>query len=131
MSTAWLAAVAAAIAVLERENAALAAMDLRAAAALEPEKARVVQALTALRPAAPSERRHPAALRLDVLAQENRAWLERGLAAQGRVIGLIASAAQAARRARGGEANRYTARGGHSAPSGQGIAHGIALSARA
>jgi len=83
--------------VLARENEALRAMDLPRAAALLVEKAAAMDALTAVAAAMPSGPPHPAlpaaARRLESLAAENRLLLERALAAQQRVIGIIARAA--------------------------------------
>ncbi len=120
MTRSVLAAIDAVATVLDRENAALAAMDLRQAAACAEDKRRAVAALAALDPAAPLP---PAALgRLQSLTQRNRALLERGLAAQGRVIGLIAAAAQSARRDRPGHGARYTGLGRPATSASQGLA---------
>jgi hypothetical protein len=89
--------------VLERENALLAALDLPAAAAMLPAKRAAAEAFRRAQTAA-RERAQPADLptrmaaagrRLVGLAVENRRLLERGLVAQGRVIAVIARAAQA------------------------------------
>ena len=81
-------------AVLERENVALAAMDLPAATALLEEK---TAALAALREASaespPSPDREPEGRRLAALAADNHALLERAMVAQQRVIGIVAQAA--------------------------------------
>jgi len=75
--------------VLAAENKALAALDTDAAAALLPAKAAAAAAFAALRPP-------PADLAdLARLAAENRRLLERAIAAQQAVIGLIARAARA------------------------------------
>jgi hypothetical protein len=77
---------------LEAENAALAALDLpRAAAMLEQKK----QALAAFTGAlgVPVLAGEPIAERLRALAQDNKTLLERAIAAQGRIIALIARAA--------------------------------------
>ena len=89
------AAVTRLTAVLERENAALTAMDLPAATALLAEK---TAALTALRDMpAPAGPEHEAAFRrLASLAADNHALLERAMTAQQRVIGIIAQAAASA-----------------------------------
>lgn len=83
--------------VLERENAALAAMDLPRAVALLEEKTAALAALTAVGEGAsvPAECA-PAARRVDALAQENRRLLERAIAAQQRVIGIVAGAVASA-----------------------------------
>lgn len=119
MSTEFLAALDAVAGILERENTALQAMDLGAAAALAADKRRAVGTLAALRPG-PVPR--AALSRLETLTHRNRALLERGLAAQGRVIGLIATAAQSARRALPGHGSRYNGHGRPAATGGQGIA---------
>ena len=81
--------------VLERENAALAAMDLPAAAAVLPAK---TAALTRFAEAVASGSgpwppdAEPAAARLNRLALENRQLLERAMVAQERVIGIVAGA---------------------------------------
>lgn len=83
-------------AVLERENSALSAMDMRRAAALLPEKTAAMADLTALAARAPGTTNpvvSAAASRLDGLARENRHLLERAIAAQQRVIGIIVGAA--------------------------------------
>ena len=105
--------------IMERENTALQAMDLRAAAALTADKSHAVATLAALRPG-PMAR--AALARLETLTQVNRALLERGLAAQSRVIGLIATAAQSARRAQPGHGSRYNGHGRPASTGGQGIA---------
>ena len=86
--------------VLARENAALAAMDLPAAAALLPAKTAALAALTA---AGSPEDFGPgaadlvaAARRLNDLARDNHRLLERAIAAQQRVIGIVAGAAASA-----------------------------------
>ena len=75
--------------ILERENAALAAMDLTAAAALLPEKTAVLAALPDATPGAEAD----TARRVAGLAKENKDLLERAIAAQERVIGIVARAA--------------------------------------
>ena len=81
--------------ILERENTALAAMDLPAAAACLPEKTaaltRFAEAVAGDAGALPPDI-GPAAMRLDALARENRMLLERAMAAQERVIGIVAGA---------------------------------------
>jgi flagellar biosynthesis/type III secretory pathway chaperone len=89
--------------LLERENAALAAMDLAGAAALYPAKDAAAAALAAaqreageaMRPALDAEQHrlaHELAERLRVLAEENRRLLERAIQVQGQVLGTIARA---------------------------------------
>jgi hypothetical protein len=82
-------------AVLARENAALAALDLRGAAAMLAEKQQAAVAFLAAAPDAgglpPSQAR-----RLRDLAQENRAGLEHAMAVQRRIIGIIARAIRGA-----------------------------------
>jgi hypothetical protein len=84
--------------VLERENAALAAMDLRLAGTLVGEKTIAMTALAAFGDGAIVPR-HPdlvsVAKSLDVLAGDNRRLLNRAMSAQQRVIGIVARAAAA------------------------------------
>ena len=79
--------------LLERENAALAALDLGGAAAMLAEKQQAVAALAAA-PAdtLPAAERRRLAERLRRLAEENRLLLEQGLRVQGRVIGMLVQA---------------------------------------
>jgi hypothetical protein len=81
--------------VLERENAALKAMDLRRATQLLPEKTSAIAELSAA-DKAPYPDTLSAARRLDDLARENRSLLERAITAQRRVIGIVVRAAVAA-----------------------------------
>jgi hypothetical protein len=87
-------------AVLARENDALAALDLPAAAGLVAEKRAATEALERSQAGMPAVARDPglaaAAERLRALAEENRRLLERAIAVQGRVIGIIARAASQA-----------------------------------
>jgi hypothetical protein len=114
-------AAAALIALLERENLLLAALDLAAAAALVPAKqdaaGAFVRAQARTRAAggiAPALREAAIALgaRLRALATDNRRLLERALAAQGRVVAVIARAV----RTRPAEAPRYAASGRYAGP---------------
>jgi hypothetical protein len=76
--------------ILERENAALRALDFPAATALHDEKA---GALACLSPPAESDPRgidRALAERLKALAMDNRALLAMALGVQGRVIEVIA-----------------------------------------
>lgn len=77
--------------VLERENDALRAMDLRRAVTLLPEKSAAIAALADCGPPAPDL--VPMAARLNGLARENRQLLERAISVQQRVIGIILRAA--------------------------------------
>ena len=115
---------------LARENAALRALDLAAAAGMLDEKqhaaeafleaqARVASGLTAGPLPGPPSRE--VAERLTALAEENRRLLERAIAVQGRLLGTLARAAQPV-------ASRYGARGG---PAYDGRQRAVALSARA
>ena len=82
---------------LETENAALAALDLPRAAGMLADKRRRSPSLPPRRPQpAPREAAERMARRLQALAMENKRLLERAIAAQGRVIGVIARAATAA-----------------------------------
>ncbi len=81
--------------VLARENAALAALDLRGAAGMLAEKQQAAAAFVAAQPGAGTP---PAAMaqRLRDLAEENRARLEHAVAVQRRIIGIIARAVRSA-----------------------------------
>jgi hypothetical protein len=84
---------------LEAENAALTALDLPRAAGMLADKQRAVAGLAAVQTApAPHQAADRMARRLRALAVENKRLLERAIAVQGRVIGVIArdSAATAA-----------------------------------
>ena len=86
-------------AVLEQENAALRAMDLRRAVALLPEKTAATADLTASAAAAfgpPGASLVATVRRLDSLASENRRLLRRAIRVQQRVIGIVVRAAAAA-----------------------------------
>ncbi len=94
-------AAASLAALLEQENRLLEALDLAAAAALLPAKQTATdafvraQAHAKLRGGIPPAGREAAislGTHLRTLAAENRRLLERGLAAQGRVIAVIARA---------------------------------------
>ena len=80
-------------AVLARENAALAALDLPAATALLGAKEAALAAFAAMTPPAAGARAlAPVLGELQALATENRALLARAIAVQSRVIALVASA---------------------------------------
>jgi len=79
--------------LLAQENAALAALDLPRAAALLGEKQDAARSFAAAQQAAAAgATASPVAARLRDLAEQNRRLLERGIAIQGEVIGLIAAA---------------------------------------
>jgi len=85
--------------VLDRENDALRAMDLRRAAAFLPEKSAAIAALATsaeagVVPVTPGL--VSVTTRLSSLVSENRVLLERAIAAQQRVIGIVVRAAAAA-----------------------------------
>lgn len=83
-------------ALLGQENEALRAMDLRRAVSLLAEKTAAIAALTAAGAATsgpPDPGMATLAQQLDSLARENRQLLERAIAAQRRVIGIIVRAA--------------------------------------
>lgn len=91
MSTDLIAAATHLADTLAEENEALAALDLRRAADMLPRKQQAVAAFTtALASGVATE---PLAQRLRFLAHENKALLERAIAAQGRVIAVFARAA--------------------------------------
>lgn len=132
MSAVWLAAAEAVAVVLEAENAALAAMDLGRAAGLAADKMRAVDGFVAARKeldagALRDRRVREVARRLEGLTTENRTWLERGLAAQGEVIGIVVAAARRLRRETETGAARYTARGMNA----RAVGTALALSAQA
>jgi hypothetical protein len=106
---------------LEAENAALLALDLSRAAGMLAIKQRAVADLVAAQ-AAPASRdaAERMARRLQVLAVENRRLLERAMAAQGRVIEVVARAAASA-----------TAPTGYGSARAAGRPAALALSARA
>ena len=80
-------------AVLARENAALAALDLPAATALLEAKQAALAAFAATPPPTFAARTLAPVLReLQALAAENRALLSRAIAVQSRVIALVARA---------------------------------------
>ena len=80
-------------AVLARENAALAALDLPAATALlEAKQAALATFAAATPPAAARGVLMPVLRELDALAADNRALLARAIAVQSRVIALVAGA---------------------------------------
>jgi hypothetical protein len=112
--------------VLARENAALAALDLRGAAGMLAEKQQAAAAFAAAQPGAGNP---PAELarRLRDLAQENREKLEYAINVQRRVIGIIARAIRSTTPTTRQGGTRYGATGammaGRSAP--------VTLSARA
>jgi hypothetical protein len=89
--------------VLDRENTALKAMDIRRATALLPEKSAAIADLTASGEAPgtadPARDLAGIARRLEGLAAENRRLLERAIVVQQRVIGIVARAAASAARA--------------------------------
>jgi hypothetical protein len=126
MSADWMTAAAAMAAVLERENALLSALDLGGAAALLGEKERALGRLTEAAAPDGSAATREVALRLAGLAESNRALLERGMAAQERVVARVMDAARAVRRAAGRDGGRYTPGGGLAEPGGA----AVALSAR-
>ena len=82
--------------ILEQENDALRAMDLRRATGLLPEKTAAVADLAEAGEAAnapASPHLISIARRLDDLASQNRHLLERAIEAQQRVIGIVVRAA--------------------------------------
>jgi hypothetical protein len=91
MSTDPMAAAEVLAARLVEENAALAALDLPKAAAMLAGKQRAVADFVAAQPDA-MRGAETMLRRLGTLADENKALLERAIAAQGRVIELIARA---------------------------------------
>lgn len=112
--------------VLVRENAALAALDLRGAAGMLAEKQQAAEAFVAAQPNAgvPSA---DLTRRLRDLAQENRQKLEHAITVQRRVIGIIARAFHGTAPAPRYGATRYGATGAMAA----GRSIPVTLSARA
>jgi hypothetical protein len=82
---------------LADENAALTALDLPRAASMLADKQRAVTGFLAACDAERTTTVHatiaPLAQRLRSLSEENRALLERAIAVQGRVIGMVVRAA--------------------------------------
>jgi hypothetical protein len=81
--------------ILDRENVALKAMDLRRAVGLLPEKSAAIADLMATGEAAlspPNPGLADVARRVGSLALENRQLLERAIVAQQRVIGIVVRA---------------------------------------
>jgi hypothetical protein len=82
--------------LLAEENAALAALDLPRVAAMLPDKQRATAELDAAQADSAAHAGDPAtrllAQRLLILAEQNRALLERAITVQGRVIAVIARA---------------------------------------
>jgi flagellar biosynthesis/type III secretory pathway chaperone len=80
--------------VLARENAALKRMDFPAAIALVPAKEAALAEMTRDAPPLPAASRSHALLALSQplrgLAEENRALLERAIAVQTRILGIVA-----------------------------------------
>lgn len=97
------AAAAALVETLEAENAALARLDLPGATSLLAEKQRTVAEFAAIEPHPAAER---VARRLRALALENKRLLERAIAVQGRVIGIVAQAAAASQQPPYGQARK-------------------------
>jgi hypothetical protein len=97
MSQALIAAANQLADTLAAENAALAALDLPRAGAMLADKQSAVAGFLAACEAQDAATwnavTEPMARRLQALSQENRALLERALAVQSRVIGVIARAA--------------------------------------
>ncbi len=94
MNDRWLVAAENLAAILEDENQALAALDLPRAAGMLMAKTVRIDEFQAL-PADLNESDHAAAVamleRLALLAAENRRLLDRGIKAQGQVIGVMAN----------------------------------------
>jgi len=101
--------------LLARENAALKRLDFPAAMALVPAKEAALLGVTNGRTPAPAVSRDPATLalgrRISGLVAENRLLLERAIAVQTRVVGIIVRAATPPR-----AAAQYAANGFKSAP---------------
>lgn len=127
MTPEWFAAVAGMAELLRAENAALAALDLGRAAAMQPAKSAAADRLlqcrergrTAATGSDPSVRQqaHAALQQLRELGTENRQLLQRAILVQGRVLATIAKAAR-----RSNSAPRY-GRAGRMVPTGQANAY--------
>ena len=118
--------------VIAAENAALVALDLPSAIASGAGKQRAAEDFAAelqiqTAPIAPDRRRQVEAMgrRLTALAEENRRLLQRAIAAQARVMEIIA---RAGRRELAARANRYGAFG---APAANARPRPMAISAHA
>src|SRR5258708_176725 len=101
--------------VLERENAALAAMNFAHAAALSREKTEAVAGLMEAGEAAiglPYPGLVSMAERLDHVVRENRRLLTRAIATQQRVIGIVLGAATTTTEQSYGSASRSGCHGG-------------------
>lgn len=97
MSTDLMAAGSVMAETLEAENRALQALDLPQVGAMLARKQRAMADLAAAEAVrAPRDSAERMARRLQGLALENKRLLERAIAAQGRVIGVLARAAQPA-----------------------------------
>ena len=107
----WMQAADALAAILQAENAALREVDF-AAAALLPAKRAALQAIEACKPNGPKQALSETIHRLDRLATENRQLLNRSIATQSQVIGIIASAARTAFTFGYGSSGRSASRGG-------------------
>ncbi len=95
MNRTLIEAAAALADTLARENAALAALDLGAAAALLAEKRAATDTFVRAQaePSGPPDaEQRRLAERLCRLAEDNRRLLERGIRVQGRVLGLVTKA---------------------------------------
>jgi flagellar biosynthesis/type III secretory pathway chaperone len=101
-------------ALMERENAALRAMDLRTAGNCLGEKRTLMAALTELdaRAAPPSPSLKPLIDRLKLLTHENKALLERALTAQNKLLAIVTTAISAARKASYDASGRLSGRTG-------------------
>jgi hypothetical protein len=113
--------------ILAQENEALKRLDFKAAIALVPAKEAALFGLTKGKPPAVITERNPALAalgrRLTGLSAENRSLLERAIAVQTRVVGIIARAAVPP-----ASTDRYAANGSKNPPRRPAA---LALSARA
>ncbi len=107
MSETITGAAARLVELLTQENAALAALDLPRAAAMLAAKQDAIARLAAAQDVADRAALQALASQLQALATANGALLERAIAVQSRVIGVVASAIP-----RAVNAPRYGARGG-------------------
>lgn len=98
--------------ILRAENAHLRAADFTAAVALLPAKRAAIQAVEAGKPAVSKQALGEILRRLDPLAAENRDLLNRSIAIQSQLLGMIAGAARSASAFGYGSSGNPAIRGG-------------------
>jgi hypothetical protein len=108
----WLAAADVLAGILQAENDALRMTDFAAATSLLPAKRAAIEAIDVLTPSGPKAALAETASRLDHLAAENRKLLNRSIAIQSQVLGIIAGAARSAAVFGYGSSGKSAARNG-------------------